>query len=187
MLEIKSKLKIPRSAYKVAVGGQLKLPFESRQKSRLKTKLVSGEEVGLILPRGEILRGGDLVTASDGRVIEVLAEPEKVLHVVCDTPAELARAAYHLGNRHVPVQVGDGFLRLAADHVLEEMLKKIGADVSSMEAPFEPEAGAYAGGHHRHDEMGHGGKIHDHHQEHDHDRDHDHDHAHCDHPHHHRK
>ncbi len=124
MLEIKSKLKIPRGAYKLEVRGQLKLPFELRQKSRLKTKLVSGEEVGLMLPRGEILRGGDLVTASDGRVIEVMAEPEKVLHVVCDTPAELAKAAYHLGNRHVPVQVGDGFLRLAADHVLEEMLKK---------------------------------------------------------------
>src|SRR5258706_13437402 len=93
MLEIKSKLKIPRSAYKVDVRGQLRLPFESRQKSRLKTKLVSGEDVGLILPRGEILRGGDLVTASDGRAIEIVAEPEKVLHV---ETKELAKAAYHL-------------------------------------------------------------------------------------------
>src|SRR5688572_33175707 len=118
-----------------------------------------------MLPRGEVLRGGDLVTASDGRVIEVVAEPEKVLHVQCSDAAELAKAAYHLGNRHVPVQVGDGFLRLAADHVLEEMLKKIGATVQKMEAPFEPEAGAYAGGHHQHDEMGHGGKIHDHQQD----------------------
>ncbi len=188
MLEIKSKLKIARSAYKVEVRGQLKLPFESRQKSRLKTKLVSGEEVGLMLPRGQILRGGDLVTASDGRVIEIVAEPEKVLHVECNTPADLARAAYHLGNRHVPVEVGDGFLRLTADHVLAEMLTKLGAKVTQMEAPFEPEAGAYAGGHHRHDEMGHGGKIHDHHHDHDHGHDHGHDHAHCDHPdHHHRK
>jgi urease accessory protein len=191
MLEIKSKLKIPRTAYKLEVRGVLKLPFEARQKSRLRTKLASGEEVGLMLPRGDILRGGDLVTASDGRVIEVVAEPEKVLHVECATPAALARAAYHLGNRHVPVQVGEGFLRLAADHVLEEMLKKLGAKVSEMEAPFEPEAGAYAGGHHQHDEMGHGGKIHDHHDEHSHGHDHDHhdhdhddDHAHCDHPHH---
>ena len=183
MLEIKSKLKIPRTAYKLEVRGTLKLPFEARQKSRLKTKLASGEEVGLLLPRGEILRGGDLVTASDGRVIEVVAEPEKVLHVECKSPADLAKAAYHLGNRHVPVQVGEGFLRLAEDHVLEEMLRKLGATVSSMEAPFEPEAGAYAGGHHQHDEMGHGGKIHDHHGDHD----HDHDHEHCDHPHHHDK
>jgi urease accessory protein len=186
MLEIKSKLKIPRAAYKVEVRGQLKLPFESRQKSRLKTRLVSGEDVGLILPRGEILRGGDLVTASDGRIVEIISEEEKVLHVEADSPRDLARVAYHLGNRHVPVEVGEGFLRIAADHVLEEMLKQLGAKVSAREAPFEPEAGAYAGGHHQHDEMGHGGKIHDHH--HDHDDKHDHDHVHdehCGHDHHH--
>ena len=118
-----------------------------------------------MLPRGEILRGGDLVTASDGRVIEVVAEPEKLLHIESDS---LPKAAYHLGNRHVPVQVGEGFLRIAEDHVLEEMLEKLGAKVSHVEAPFEPEAGAYAGGQHQHDEMGHGGKIHDHHEDHDH-------------------
>jgi len=181
MLEIKSKLKVQRSAYQVEVKGRLELPFDSRQKSRLRTKLVSGEEVGLMLPRGEILRGGDLVTASDGRVIEIIAVPEKLLHIESQS---LAKAAYHLGNRHVPVQVGEGFLRIAEDHVLEEMLRKLGAKVSHVEAPFEPEAGAYAGGHHQHDEMGHGGKIHDHHEGHD----HDHDHEHCDHdhPHHHK-
>jgi urease accessory protein len=171
MVEIKAKLKIPRSAYKLDVKGQLRLAFEQRQKSRLKTRLVSGEEVALLLPRGEILRGGDLVTASDGRVIEVIAEPEKLLHIESDA---LAKLAYHLGNRHVPVQVGEGFLRIAADHVLEEMVKKLGAKVKQVEAPFEPEAGAYAGGHHQHDEMGHGGKIHDHHHDHDHDHDHEH-------------
>ncbi len=173
MLEIKSKLKIRRAAYKLKLGGTLKLPFESRQKSRLRTTLVSGEEVGLMLPRGEILRGGDLVTASDGKVIEVIAEPEKLLHI---ETKDLAKVAYHLGNRHVPVQVGESFLRIAEDHVLEEMVRKLGATVSHVEAPFEPEAGAYAGGHHQHDEMGHGGKIHDHGS--DHDRDHDHDHSH---------
>ena len=182
MLEIKSKLKIPRTAYKLDVRGQLRLPFESRQKSRLKTRLVSGEEVGLVLPRGEILRGGDLVTASDGRVIEIVAQPEKVLHI---ETKELAKIAYHLGNRHVPVQVGENFLRIAEDHVLEEMVRKLGAKVSHVEAPFEPEAGAYAGGH-QHDEMGHGGKIHDHHHDHDHDHDHGHVHdEHCGHDHHH--
>ena len=180
MLEIKSKLKIPRTAYKLDVRGQLRLPFESRQKSRLKTRLVSGEEVGLVLPRGEILRGGDLVTASDGRVIEIVAQPEKVLHI---ETKELAKIAYHLGNRHVPVQVGENFLRIAEDHVLEEMVRKLGAKVSHIEAPFEPEAGAYAGGH-QHDEMGHGGKIHDHHHDHDHDHGHVHD-EHCGHDHHH--
>jgi urease accessory protein len=185
MLEIRAKLKVPRGAYRIEVKGALRLPFELRQKSRLRARLDSGEEVALMLPRGEILRGGDLVTASDGRVIEVIAAPEKLLHVTGGTPAQLARCAYHLGNRHVPVEVGEGYLRLAADHVLEEMLKKLGAAVSEVEAPFEPEPGAYAGGH-RHDEMGHGGKIHDHFGEHgrDHERGHDHDHghAHCDHP-----
>lgn len=160
MIEIRSKIKVRRGAYRIEVKGRLALPFESRQKSRLRTQLESGESVALALPRGEVLRGGDLVTASDGRVIEVVASPEKLLNVECRSPAELARAAYHLGNRHVPVQVGDGFLRLGADHVLEEMLKKLGAKVSAIEAPFEPEAGAYAGGH-AHEEMGHGGKIHE--------------------------
>ena len=172
MLEIKAKLKIPRTAYKLEVRGTLKLPFEARQKSRLKTKLVSGEEVGLMLPRGDILRGGDLVAASDGRVIEVVAEPEKLLHVECESPADLAKAAYHLGNRHVPVQVGEGFLRLAAGHQLEETLKKLGAKVLAMEAPFEPEAGAYAGGQHHDGE--HEARIHDHHHDHDHAHDHHH-------------
>ena len=153
------------------------LPFEARQKSRLRTKLASGEEVGLMLPRGEILRGGDLVTASDGRVIEVVAEPEKLLNI---ESGELARIAYHLGNRHVPVQVGDGFLRIAQDHVLEEMVRRLGAKVSRIEAAFEPEAGAYAGGRHLHDEIGQGGKIHDHHHE-EHDHVHD---EHCGHDHH---
>jgi urease accessory protein len=209
MLEIRSRLKVRRSAYQIEVKGRLCLPFESRQRSRLRTKLESGEEVALALPRGEVLRGGDLVTASDGRVIEVVAEPEKLLHVECGSPVALAKAAYHLGNRHVPVEVGEGYLRIAADHVLEEMLRKQGAQVSAREAPFEPEAGAYSGGDshhaHQHDEMGHGGKIHefgapqdasghvhdehcghDHHHEqrggdeqaHDHARGHDHEHAH---------
>jgi urease accessory protein len=183
MIEIRAKLKTRAAAYRVQVHGQLKLPFESRQKSRLRAKLASGEEVALILPRGEILRGGDLVTGSDGRIFEVASENEKLLHVECATPAALAKAAYHLGNRHVPVEVGEGYLRIAPDHVLEEMLKGLGAKVHPVEAPFEPEAGAYGGGH-RHDEMGHGGKIHEFGDGHDHDHDHDHGH---DHDHHHHK
>ena len=114
---------------------ELNLPFELRQKSRLRTRLASGAEVGLFLEHGAILRGGDLLKASDGRIVRVVAADEDLMQASCNTPFALARAAYHLGNRHVPVQVGDGFLRLAADHVLEEMLKKIGADVSAMEAP----------------------------------------------------
>jgi urease accessory protein len=124
---------------------RLELPFELRQKSRLRTRLASGEEAWLLLARGEILRGGDLLLGNGGRVIEVVAQPEQLLHVECDTPEALARAAYHLGNRHVPVEVGEGYLRLACDHVLEQMLAGLGARVTSIEAPFEPEAGAYAG------------------------------------------
>jgi urease accessory protein len=119
------------------------LSFEERQKSRLRAKLESGEEVALVLPRGNVLRGGDLVKTTDGREIQIVAAPEKLLHVESDS---LPRMAYHLGNRHVAVQIGEGFLRIAEDHVLEDMLRGLGARVSHVEAPFEPEAGAY--GHH---------------------------------------
>jgi urease accessory protein len=151
----------PNPAYEVKLQGELRLPFERRQKTRQRAMLVSGEEVAIELPRGQVLRGGDWVVASDGRVIEVVAQPERVTHIECDTPLGLARAAYHLGNRHVPVEVGDGWLRIAADAVLERMLEGLGARLTPMEAPFEPEAGAY-GAHHRHDnESGHGGRIHE--------------------------
>jgi urease accessory protein len=181
MLEIKAKLKIPRSAYKVDVKGRLVLAFDERTKSKLRAKLESGEEVALDLPRGEVLRGGDLVTASDGRVIEISSKNESLLNIQCADAVALAKIAYHLGNRHVPVQVGKDFLRIGVDHVLEDMVKKLGAKVSAVEAPFEPEAGAYSGGH-RHDEMGHGGKIHEFgkHEEHGHVHD-----EHCGHDHHH--
>ena len=138
---------------------KLELPFDLRQKSRLRATLASGEEVALILPRGNVMRGGDVVKTTDGREVKVVAALEKLLHI---ESSQLAKVAYHLGNRHVPVQVEDKFLRIAEDHVLEDLVLKLGARVSHVEAPFEPEAGAYGGGH-RHDEMGHGGKIHDHH------------------------
>jgi urease accessory protein len=165
MLEIRSKLKIPRGAYRLEIKGQLRLPFDARQQTRRRAVLVSGEEVGLLLPRGEVLRGGDLLVAGDGRIIELVAEPERLVHVTCGTSEALARAAYHLGNRHVPVEVGDGFLRIAADHVLEEMLTGLGATLEPIQAPFEPEAGAYGahGGHgHSADGEGRGARIHDH-------------------------
>jgi len=127
---------------------RLVLTFEQRQKSRLRARLESGEEVALLLERGKVRRGGERVTATDGRVLEIVSAPEKLLHI---ESGEIARVAYHLGNRHVPVQVGEGFLRIAEDHVLEEMVKRLGARVRYVEAPFEPEAGAYDGeGHHHH-------------------------------------
>jgi urease accessory protein len=127
---------------------RLVLTFEQRQKSRLRAKLESGEEVALKLERGKVRRGGERVVATDGRALEIVAAAEKLLHIESGV---IARIAYHLGNRHVPVQVGEGFLRIAEDHVLEEMVKRLGAKVTRVEAPFEPEAGAYDGeGHHHH-------------------------------------
>lgn len=187
MLEIKAKLKMRRGAYAVDVKGRLELPFDKRQKSRLRAQLDSGEDVALNLPRGEVLRGGDLVVTSDGRIVEIVAQAEQVVHVVCAEATALARAAYHLGNRHVPVQLGEGFLRFAADHVLEAMLQGLGATLTRMDAPFEPEAGAYAGGHHHHgDDGGGAARIHAFGAAQDHGHDHhDHDPAGCGHDHHH--
>jgi urease accessory protein len=140
--------------------GELVLPFDLRIRSRLRTRLASGEEVVLRTERGAILRGGTCLKSEDGRVVRVSAAPEKVMHVTCADQHELARAAYHLGTRHVAVEIGDGFLRIAADHVLRDMLLGLGAKVEKLEAPFEPESGAYGGGHGHHDEATHGGKIH---------------------------
>lgn len=152
----------------------LVLPFEQRQKSRFLAVLSNGEEAALFMPRGTILRGGEWLKSKDGRVVRVIAAPEQVMQVVCKDAHSLTRMAYHLGNRHVPLQVGDGWLRLEQDHVLKEMLLGLGAEVQEVNAPFEPEAGAYGtntGGHggHTHDHTHSSGnaKIHDHYHEHE--------------------
>ena len=135
------------------IDDQLELPFERRQKSRLRVLLKSGLEAALLLDRGSILRGGDLLLAEDGRVLQIIAAAQPVHHVEAATPQALMRAAYHLGNRHVPLQVGEGWLRLEQDHVLKQMLLGLGMQVEERQAPFEPEAGAYGGGHrHGHDD-----------------------------------
>jgi len=143
------------------VDGELELPFEQRQKSRLRTRLRSGEEVGLFVERGAILRGGDCLVADDGRVVRVVAAAEALMEVRCTDPGVLARAAYHLGNRHCPVAIGSGWLRFAADQVLASMLCGMGFTVTAVSAPFEPEAGAYAAGHHHGSAAKHAGTIHD--------------------------
>ncbi len=140
---------------------ELVLPFELRQKSRLVTTLASGESAGLMLDRGTVLRGGDCLCADDGRIVRVVAADEALMEARCDDAPTLARCAYHLGNRHTPVQLGDGWLRFAADDVLAVMVRGLGATVTSVSAPFEPEAGAYAGGHHHSGDAKHGGIIHD--------------------------
>lgn len=151
---------IERCAAVAEPYGELLLPFDLRIRSRLRTQLASGEEAVLKTERGAVLRGGEFLKSEDGRVVRVAAAPEKVMHIVCANRFELTRAAYHLGNRHVAVEIGDGYLRIAADHVLGAMLLGLGAKVEELVAPFEPESGAYGGGHGHHDEDGHGGRIH---------------------------
>lgn len=131
----------------LAVDERLTLPFELRQRSRLRACLDSGEEVGLFLERGEMLRGGDHLLASDGRVIEVRAAIETVSSVQAMDGLALLRAAYHLGNRHVPLQITASWLRYAHDHVLDDMVRGLGLAVCVEQAPFEPEGGAYSGQH----------------------------------------
>jgi len=150
-----------RIAAQAHADAELVLPFEQRQKSRLRTALASGEEVGLMLERGTILRGGDCLEADDGRIVRVVAAAESLTEARSPSADVLARAAYHLGNRHTPVQVGTGWLRFAADPVLAQMLVGQGVTVSAISCPFEPEAGAYAGGHHHSGDAKHGGVIHD--------------------------
>jgi len=136
----------------VVASDQLTLPFELRQKSRLRARLDGGDEVALILPRGRVLRDGDVLIANDGFAVRVCAAPEQVSTVTSSDPVALARGAYHLGNRHVSVQLGAGFLRYQRDHVLDDMVRGLGLVVKAEDAAFEPEAGAY--GEH---EYAHGG------------------------------
>jgi urease accessory protein len=140
----------------------LALPFELRQKSRLRTAVEGGEEIGLFLDRGTLLRGGDWLGADDGRVVRVVAADEDLQEARCADAEGLARVAWHLGNRHAAVEVGAGWLRFAADEVLAAMLRGLGATVTRVHAPFEPEGGAYAGGPHAHTaESKHRGILHD--------------------------
>jgi urease accessory protein len=158
MLEIRARL--GRGVVAARIDDRLRLPFELRQKSRLRATLESGNEAAIALARGEWLRGGDLLVAQGGEVVEVVADAEDLLHVECATPEALARVAYHLGNRHVALQAGPGWVRIAFDAVLQKLVTGLSAKASRLQAPFEPEAGAYAP-HHRHDNVSHGARIHE--------------------------
>jgi len=125
----------------------LTLTFERRQRTRQRLQLDDGREAALMLPRGTVLRGGDYLYADNGEVIAVQAAAEEVSSAFCADPLQLVRAAYHLGNRHVAVQVGTGWLRYLRDHVLDHMLEDMGMQVRPDQVAFEPEAGAY----HSHD------------------------------------
>ncbi|WP_084824861.1 urease accessory protein UreE [Lampropedia cohaerens] len=127
------------------------LPLALRIKSRARICLDDGGEAGFILDRGQILRDGDHIASSDGRLIlRISAAAEAVSTVHCSDALLLARCAYHLGNRHVPLQLGEGFVRYQHDHVLDDMVRQMGLTVIAEQAPFEPEAGAYQSAPHGH-------------------------------------
>jgi urease accessory protein len=127
------------------VHDTLVLPWDRRERCRMRATLASGEEVALFLPRGAPLRHGDLLRGDDGRVVRIVAAPEPTYAVRCGDPLTLARCAYHLGNRHTQLQVCAWGLRMRADPVLREMVLKLGAQVVDELAAFEPENGAYTG------------------------------------------
>lgn len=138
-----------RGTRTAACIAELSLPFELRARTRVLAHTADGEAVGVMLERGgPPLRDGDVLVDADGACVRVRAAPEALLHVTAQDPTALARIAYHLGNRHVKVEVGAGWLRLAQDEVLRTMLLGLGATVEACVAPFSPEAGAYGGGHH---------------------------------------
>jgi len=149
----------------VSPSDVLTLPFELRQKSRLVASLDSGRSIALQLPRGHVLRDGALLQADDGSLIRVRSAGEALSVVESEDAAQLLRAAYHLGNRHVALQIGPGRLAYLHDHVLDDMLRGLGLRPSLVQEPFEPESGAYgrSGGHsHAHDAHGHHHHSHDH-------------------------
>ncbi|MFN3880011.1 MAG: urease accessory protein UreE [Nitrincola lacisaponensis] len=161
MIRLTEKLDTPQVA-----DASLSLTIDQRIRSRLKVTLDDGRDAGVFLPRGLILRGGDCLRSDCGLIVEIKASAETVSTVHCEDNLLLARVSYHLGNRHVPLQIAPGFVRYQHDHVLDAMVKGLGAQVVCEQQPFEPEAGAYSsegGGHHH---------------SHDHDHDHDHPHAH---------
>jgi len=141
-----------------AVDGVLTLPFADRRRSRLRTRLDDGREAALLLRHGTVLRDGDRLRAEGGgAVISVRAADETLSWATTSDPLLLARAAYHLGNRHVPVQLGEGSVAYQHDHVLDGMVREIGLHLHLRQAAFEPEAGGYRQAGHSH-----GGHRHEH-------------------------
>jgi urease accessory protein len=131
----------------------LVLPFDSRKKSRQLVKLEGGEEIGLLLPPGTILRDGDIVESKDGYQFKIQAAKEELIMVTAPDPFLLLRAAYHLGNRHTAIELQPDRILLQVDPVLKEMLLGLGLTVTLVSEKFTPETGAYGGGHkHGHDE-----------------------------------
>jgi urease accessory protein len=146
------------------------IDFDRRHRRRITLTTETGAEILLDLPRAARLRGGDGLVLDDGGIVAVVARPEPLAEIHAHDDETLIRITWHLGNRHLPVQFVPGHLRIRRDHVIEAMIEGLGGHVEAIEAPFDPEAGAYAGGHgHVHDgdddaDGGHGhGHGHGHH------------------------
>src|ERR1700752_95960 len=155
------------------------LDFDDRHRRRMTMTGTRGLKFLLDLENAVALRGGDALVREDGRLIEVVAAPEPLAEIRGADPQHLVRIAWHLGNRHLPTQIAGKGLRIRRDHVIEAMVKGLGAWVIEVEAPFDPEGGAYAAAPTAHDhDHGHTGHHHghDHHQDHDHHHDHGHHH-----------
>ena len=168
-----------------AAADTVVLGYDDRHRRRMAMTGTRGLEFLLDLEEALALRGGDALVLEDGRLIEVVAAPESLIEIRGTDPHHLVRVAWHLGNRHLPTQIIGKGLRIRRDHVIEEMVKGLGARVIEIEAPFDPEGGAYAGGGHTgHDHGTHNHAAHGHEQ---HARDHQHDDRvhdeHCDHDH----
>jgi urease accessory protein len=146
--------------------GTATLTLDDRRRSRLRFLLDDGREAALFLPRGSMLRDGELLLADSGEVVVVRAAAEHLSVARAGDPHLLLRGAYHLGNRHVPVQLGEGWLAYENDHVLDDMVRGLGLTVEARRAPFEPEAGAFRHDHAAHDHAAHDQAAHDHHHHH---------------------
>ncbi|RQW63518.1 urease accessory protein UreE [Vibrio viridaestus] len=136
------------------------LPFALRQKGRFRTQSKTGLDVGVFLPRGDVLHQGDCLITECGKVLEVIAEKEDVVTATAEDWISFAKACYHMGNRHVPMQIGERWLRFQPDHVLQEMIERMGLTCTQHQAEFTPENGAYHGGGHHHHH--HDGEEHSH-------------------------
>ncbi len=183
---------VPRGAWPLRRKvGVATLDFDNRHRRRIALATDDGAAFLLDLPEARVMNAGDGLVLETGDVIEVAAAPEKVCDVEAESAAALARLAWHLGNRHLPVEILPGRLRIRDDHVIVAMLEGLGARVARLAAAFTPEQGAYAHAGearqgHGHDH-GHGhGHAHGHAHDHDHDHDHDHGHGHGHHRHGHR-
>jgi urease accessory protein len=126
------------------------IDYDNRHRRRILLRTEADTELLLDLAQAARLRDGDGLALEGGGVVRVCARPEKLLEIHAHEEGELVRIAWHLGNRHLPVQLLDDRIRIRADHVIQEMVEGLGGHVEEIEAPFDPEAGAYAGGHHHH-------------------------------------